>query len=47
MSARSLPLSEAGRARLEACSDADVLTRWHARAVTAASEAEVFAQDSG
>ena len=41
--ARSVALSEAGRARIASCSDIDTLTRWLGRAVTAASEAEVFA----
>ncbi len=43
MSARQLPLSEAGRARLASCTDVATLTRWHARAVTASTEAEIFA----
>jgi hypothetical protein len=41
--ARTVALSEAGRARIASCSDLDTLTRWLGRAVTAASEAEVFA----
>ena len=41
--ARSVALSEAGRARIASCSDIDTLTRWLGRAVTATSEAEVFA----
>jgi len=41
--ARSVSLSEAGRARIASCSDIDTLTRWLGRAVTATSEAEVFA----
>jgi hypothetical protein len=45
MAARGLPLSEPGRARIAACADVDVLTRLHARAVTAATEADVFASD--
>jgi hypothetical protein len=40
--ARSLALSELGRARLTSCADAAVLTAWLERAATAASEAEVF-----
>jgi predicted transposase YdaD len=43
LSARGLPLSELGRARLASCTDVDTLTRWLTRAVTAPSEAEVFA----
>jgi predicted transposase/invertase (TIGR01784 family) len=43
LSVRGLSLSEAGRAKLASCTDADVLTRWHARAVTARAEDEVFA----
>ena len=42
LSARSLPLSEVGRARLAACADEATLTRWLARAVTASSEGDVF-----
>jgi predicted transposase/invertase (TIGR01784 family) len=42
LSARGLSLSEAGRAKLATCADADVLTRWLARAVTVSSENEVF-----
>ena len=45
MSARQLPLSEAGRARLASCTDVATLTRWHARALTATTEGEVFADD--
>ena len=44
--ARSLALTEAQRARLAAEIDAAVLRRWHTRAVTAASAAELFA-DAG
>ena len=46
LSARALSLSEVGRARLASCADVATLTRWHDRAVTAASEAEVFASES-
>ena len=42
LSARSLALSEVGRARLAACGDEATLTRWLARAVTASSEGDVF-----
>ena len=42
LSARAVHLSEVGCARLASCTDAATLTRWVARAVTAASEAEVF-----
>jgi hypothetical protein len=42
---RSVQLGEAGRARLDACSDVDALTRWLTRAVTAATAAEIFDQD--
>jgi hypothetical protein len=42
LSARGIPLSEPGRARLAACVDVAVLTQWLATALTAASEAEVF-----
>ena len=41
--ARAVPLSEVGRARLASCADIAVLTRWLTRAVTAESEAAVFA----
>jgi hypothetical protein len=43
---RSLSLSELGRARLAACNDGPTLTRWLARAITAGTEAEVFASES-
>jgi hypothetical protein len=43
--ARSLVLSELGRARIAACVDVATLTRWVKRAAVAASEAEVFAGD--
>jgi hypothetical protein len=43
LAARSLPLSEVGRARLDACGDVARLTSWLERAATATSEAEVFA----
>ena len=45
MSAHQLTLSEAGRARLASCTDVATLTRWHARAVTATTEAEIFADE--
>ncbi len=41
-SARALPLSEHGRAQIMSCADVATLVRWHARAATAVSEAEVF-----
>ena len=47
LSARAVPLSEVGRARLASCTDAAMLTRWVARAVTAASEGEVFGGSDG
>ena len=43
LAARSLPLSELGRARVASCADVAVLTVWLERAATATSEAEVFA----
>ena len=43
LAARSLPMSELGRARLAATEDVATLTRWLGRAATAGSEAEVFA----
>jgi len=42
LAARAVPLSEVGRARIEACTDAAVLTGWLARAVTSSSETEIF-----
>jgi hypothetical protein len=42
LAARSLALSELGRARLTSCADVAVLTAWLERAATAASEAEVL-----
>ena len=42
-SARGLSLSDSGRARIAACTDMGVLTTWLTRALTASSEAEVFA----
>jgi len=46
LSARALPLSEVGAARLASCADVATLTRWLDRAATAASEADVFASES-
>ena len=43
LAARGLPLSEFGQARLGSCVDVAVLTRWLTCAVTAATEADVFA----
>ena len=45
--ARSIRLTELGRSRLDGCSDPEILTRWLTRAVTAVSEAEIFAPDDG
>jgi predicted transposase YdaD len=42
LSARAIPLSEPGRAKLAECADGALLTQWLARAVTAASETDVF-----
>jgi hypothetical protein len=47
LAARSLALSELGRARLTSCADVAVLTAWLERAATATSEAEVFAGADG
>jgi hypothetical protein len=44
-SARRLPLSDGGRARIAACSDIATLTKWHERAVTVSTEAEIFAAE--
>ena len=41
-SARGAALSDTGRTRISSCTDAAVLTRCLACAVTASSEAEVF-----
>ena len=46
LAARSLVLSDVGRARLAACVDADTLRRWLTRAVTAASESGVFGSEA-
>jgi predicted transposase/invertase (TIGR01784 family) len=46
LGARAVSLSEFGSARIASCSDVETLTRWLTRAVTASSEAEVFASDS-
>ncbi len=43
MVARGMALTERGRARLAACSDVKLLTAWVTNAVTAATEADVFA----
>jgi predicted transposase/invertase (TIGR01784 family) len=43
LAARAVPLSEVGRARLASCTDVATLTRWLTRAVSATSEATVFA----
>ncbi len=45
VAARTVQLSELGRARIAACADVVVLTRWITRSVTASTEAEVFAGD--
>jgi predicted transposase/invertase (TIGR01784 family) len=42
LSARGLPISEVGRARVASCVDVETLTQWLSRAVTAGSEAEIF-----
>ena len=47
LAARSLALSELGRARLTSCADVAVLTAWVERAATAVSEAEVFVGADG
>jgi hypothetical protein len=43
LKARGLGLSELGKARIAACSDVTLLTTWVTCAVTAATEADVFA----
>ncbi len=47
LAARGIALSDLGRARLGACRDMVTLQRWHVRAVTAGTEAEIFAEDKG
>lgn len=42
LSARGVPLSEMGRARLASYVDVATLTQWLTRAVTAGSEGDVF-----
>lgn len=46
LSARAVPMSELARARIAACTDIPLLTRWLARAVTASVEADVFTGDA-
>jgi hypothetical protein len=43
LTARAVVLSEVGRARIASCADVATLTRWLTRAVTATSEAAIFA----
>jgi hypothetical protein len=43
---REVELSEAQRARIEACDDLDLLKEWTARAVSATSAAEVFGPET-
>lgn len=45
LSARSVTLSEVGRARIWACTSIETLTQWLERAITATSEADVFANN--
>ncbi|HEY2515904.1 MAG TPA: hypothetical protein VGI39_33770 [Polyangiaceae bacterium] len=45
LSTRSVPLTDAGRARLASCADVEALTRWLQHAVTASSETELFANE--
>jgi hypothetical protein len=44
LAARGIIPSDAGRARIEACTEVDVLQRWTTRAVSATHEDEVFAE---
>jgi hypothetical protein len=46
LSKRGVPLSERAQDKVAACVDVATLNRWFSRAVTAASEAEVFADDA-
>ena len=43
--ARGITLSDAGRARVEACNDITTMDRWVARAVTISREVDLFAED--
>lgn len=45
LTARGISCSEEGRARLDACADPEILDKWLSRAITAASEAEIFSGD--
>lgn len=45
LSARGLPVSDAARARIVACTDPAALERWIARAVTVATVDELFDSD--
>jgi hypothetical protein len=45
LAARGLPLSDGGCARLASCAEPTILARWLTRAVTAVSEADIFADD--
>ena len=42
---RGITLSDAGRARVEACNDITTMDRWVARAVTISREVDLFAED--
>ena len=44
--ARSIALSDVGRARIAACADVTLLTRWLQQATAAATESDVFAGES-
>ena len=47
LTARGIDCSDAGRARIEACDDAETLDRWLSQATTATSEADVFSVHPG
>lgn len=47
LSARGIGCSDAGRARIDACDDPEILERWLSRATTAGSEAEIFSEGVG
>lgn len=47
LTARGIGCSDEGRARMDACGDAETLDRWLSRAATAGSEAEVFSDGGG
>ena len=47
LAARGLPVDPETRARVEACQDPAIIARWIARAMTAATAADVLTPDAG